>query len=68
LLPLVIPAILSGLQDQYDDVRAIAAAALLPVARKLPSLLPQKVREMLIMFGLSTEVISDNECGGYFMG
>jgi len=45
LLPLVMPAILNGLQDQYDDVRAIAAAALLPVARKLPNLLPEKVRK-----------------------
>ncbi|XP_065898514.1 TATA-binding protein-associated factor 172-like isoform X2 [Dysidea avara] len=43
LLPLLMPAILDGLQDQYDDVRAIAAAALLPVARKLPSLLPEKI-------------------------
>ena len=45
LLPLVMPAILTGLQDQYDDVRAIAAAALLPVARKLPNLLPEKVKK-----------------------
>lgn len=38
------PAILNGLQDQYDDVKAIAAASLLPVAKQLPTLLPEKVR------------------------
>ena len=52
LLPLLMPAILDGLQDQYDDVRAIAAAALLPVARKLPSLLPEKVRALPTIFAL----------------
>jgi len=48
---MVIPAILSGLKDQNDDVRAIAAAALLPVARKLPSLLPDKVSVLIVLFG-----------------
>lgn len=42
-LPMVVPAILNGLQDQYDDVRAISAASLLPVAKQLPTLLPEKV-------------------------
>ena len=40
---MVMPAILNGLRDQYDDVRAIAAASLLPVAKQLPVLLPEKV-------------------------
>ena len=40
---MVMPAILSGLKDQYDDVRAIAAASLLPVAKQLPTLLPKEV-------------------------
>lgn len=40
---MVMPAILNGLQDQYDDVRAIAAGSLLPVAKQLPILLPEKV-------------------------
>lgn len=44
-LPMVVPAILNGLQDQYDDVRAISAASLLPVAKQLPTLLPEKVRK-----------------------
>ena len=40
---MMLPAILNGLQDQYDDVRAIAAASLIPVAKQLPTLLPEKV-------------------------
>ena len=40
---MVMPAILNGLRDQYDDVRAIAAASLLPVAKQLPILLPEQV-------------------------
>ena len=35
LLPDTIPWILKGLQDGDDDVRAVAAAALLPVAEDL---------------------------------
>ena len=45
-LPMVMPAILNGLEDQYDDVKAIAAASLLPVAKQLPTLLPEKVRSL----------------------
>uniref|UniRef100_A0A3P8QCQ2 BTAF1 RNA polymerase II, B-TFIID transcription factor-associated n=1 Tax=Astatotilapia calliptera TaxID=8154 RepID=A0A3P8QCQ2_ASTCA len=43
LLPRVLPAITDGLQDLDDDVRAVAAAALIPVVRGLVQLLPNKV-------------------------
>lgn len=45
LLPRVLPAIIVGLQDLDDDVRAVAAAALIPVVEGLVQLLPSKVRE-----------------------
>lgn len=45
LLPRVLPAITVGLQDLDDDVRAVAAAALIPVVEGLVQLLPSKVRE-----------------------
>ncbi|XP_059214862.1 TATA-binding protein-associated factor 172 isoform X2 [Centropristis striata] len=43
LLPRVLPAITVGLQDLDDDVRAVAAAALIPVVDGLVQLLPTKV-------------------------
>ncbi|KAK7901214.1 hypothetical protein WMY93_017983 [Mugilogobius chulae] len=43
LLPRVLPAITVGLQDLDDDVRAVAAAALIPVVDGLVQLLPAKV-------------------------
>uniref|UniRef100_A0A8C7R906 B-TFIID TATA-box binding protein associated factor 1 n=1 Tax=Oncorhynchus mykiss TaxID=8022 RepID=A0A8C7R906_ONCMY len=43
LLPRVLPAITQGLQDLDDDVRAVAAAALIPVVDGLVQLLPNKV-------------------------
>ena len=43
LLPAVIPFIFQGLQDEDDDVRAVAAAALVPVAEDLVAILPQQV-------------------------
>ena len=43
LLPTVIPFIFQGLQDEDDDVRAVAASALVPVADDLVSVLPQQV-------------------------
>ena len=43
LLPVVGEAVLHGLQDVDDDVRAVAAGALLPVANKLYISLPSKV-------------------------
>ncbi|XP_034464473.1 TATA-binding protein-associated factor 172 isoform X2 [Hippoglossus hippoglossus] len=43
LLPRVLPAITVGLQDLDDDVRAVAAAALIPVVEGLVQLLPNKV-------------------------
>uniref|UniRef100_A0A8C5E6B9 BTAF1 RNA polymerase II, B-TFIID transcription factor-associated n=1 Tax=Gouania willdenowi TaxID=441366 RepID=A0A8C5E6B9_GOUWI len=43
LLPRVLPALIEGLQDLDDDVRAVAAAALIPVVEGLVQLLPNKV-------------------------
>ncbi|XP_029441849.1 LOW QUALITY PROTEIN: TATA-binding protein-associated factor 172-like, partial [Rhinatrema bivittatum] len=43
LLPRVHPAITEGLQDLDDDVRAVAAAALIPVVDGLVQLLPNTV-------------------------
>uniref|UniRef100_A0A8C4Q9L8 Mot1 central domain-containing protein n=1 Tax=Eptatretus burgeri TaxID=7764 RepID=A0A8C4Q9L8_EPTBU len=43
LLPRVIPAMVEGLQDQDDDVRSVAAAALVPVADRLLQLQPDKI-------------------------
>lgn len=43
LLPRVLPAITDGLQDLDDDVRAVAAAALIPVVEGLVQLQPAKV-------------------------
>ncbi len=48
LLPRVLPAITEGLQDLDDDVRAVAASALIPVVEGLVQLLPSKVREAMI--------------------
>lgn len=44
MLPRVLPAITEGLQDLDDDVRAVAAAALIPVVDGFVQLLPNKVR------------------------
>ena len=41
----MLPAITVGLQDLDDDVRAVAAAALIPVVEGLVQLLPNKVRQ-----------------------
>ncbi|XP_029963411.1 TATA-binding protein-associated factor 172-like isoform X1 [Salarias fasciatus] len=43
LLPRVLPAVTEGLQDLDDDVRAVAAAALIPVVDGLVQLLPSRV-------------------------
>ncbi|XP_029553933.1 TATA-binding protein-associated factor 172 [Salmo trutta] len=43
MLPRVLPAITEGLQDLDDDVRAVAAAALIPVVDGFVQLLPNKV-------------------------
>lgn len=43
ILPDVLPAIFLGLQDPDDDVRAVAAAALIPVSDHLATLMPDKV-------------------------
>lgn len=48
----MLPAITLGLQDLDDDVRAVAASALIPVVEGLVQLLPNKVRKStLIKFG-----------------
>lgn len=46
LLPRVLPAITKGLQDLDDDVRAVAAAALIPVVEGLVALQPAQVRRL----------------------
>ena len=48
LLPRVLPAITVGLQDLDDDVRAVAAASLIPVVEGLVQLLPSKVRDATV--------------------
>ena len=45
LLPLLSPSILRGLQDVDDDVRAVAASSLLPVADQLASIMPGQVHD-----------------------
>lgn len=42
-LPLLSSTILRGLQDVDDDVRAVAASALLPVAHQLHLIIPDQV-------------------------
>ena len=49
LLPSLFPSILQGLQDVDDDVRAVAAAALLPVSGDLSTLIPDKVRVQMFV-------------------
>ena len=43
LLPQIFPWILKGLQDKDDDVRAVAASALLPVSDLFRTHFPDKV-------------------------
>ena len=43
LLPSVLPFLCAGLQDVDDDVRAVAASALVPVTETLVMSLPDKV-------------------------
>ncbi|XP_065826869.1 TATA-binding protein-associated factor 172-like isoform X2 [Oscarella lobularis] len=47
ILPLVLPAIMNGLVDADDDVRAVSSAALLPVADQLADTVPQEVPSLL---------------------
>ncbi|XP_041362673.1 TATA-binding protein-associated factor 172-like isoform X2 [Gigantopelta aegis] len=42
LLPLVLPGVFTGLRDPDDDVRAVAAAALVPVTDSFVKLMPQQ--------------------------
>lgn len=57
LLPRVLPAITVGLQDLDDDVRAVAAASLIPVVEGLVQLLPNKVREARIVVPFSQYIL-----------
>ena len=43
LLPLVLDPIVTALKDDDDDVRAVAASALLPVAESLVTFAPNRV-------------------------
>lgn len=43
LLPVALPQIIKGLSDPVDDVGAVAASALIPVALKLVELVPDAV-------------------------
>ncbi|XP_078455706.1 TATA-binding protein-associated factor 172 [Lampetra fluviatilis] len=43
LLPRTLPVVIEGLQDMDDDVRAVAAAALVPVVESLVQLHPEKI-------------------------
>lgn len=52
LLPRVLPAVTEGLQDLDDDVRAVAASALIPVVEGLVQLLPNEVRTAVCMVEL----------------
>ncbi|KAK9885123.1 hypothetical protein WA026_010638 [Henosepilachna vigintioctopunctata] len=47
LLPVTFPYILKGLSDQVDDVGAVAASALIPVAEKLIDLVPESVSQVV---------------------
>lgn len=44
------PLIITAIQDEVDDVRAVTATCLLPVVDKLPSVIPEKVS--LISFNI----------------
>ena len=48
----MLPAIVEGLQDLDDDVRAVAAASLVPVVESLVHLQSQKVTEL---FSISSD-------------
>lgn len=56
LLPKVLTKIIEGLQDLDDDVRAVAAASLVPVVESLVYLQTQKVSLVFLHF-LSLELI-----------
>ena len=53
LLPAVLPSIIQGLQDVDDDVRAVAAAALLPITHMLIKTCPQQVRPNVSVITIS---------------
>lgn len=50
LLPAAFPHVLQGLSDPVDDVGAVAASALIPVATKLVELVPDKIPVVVIHF------------------
>lgn len=43
LLPKILPWIIKGLQDGDDDVRAVAAASLIPATEALPKVMGDQV-------------------------
>lgn len=43
LLPIAFPSALTGLSDEVDDVGAVAASSLIPVASTLVSKLPHEI-------------------------
>ncbi|KAL1494003.1 hypothetical protein ABEB36_009678 [Hypothenemus hampei] len=47
LLPKAFPFILQGLSDSVDDVSAVAASSLIPIASKLPELVPGSVPQVV---------------------
>ncbi|XP_031555940.1 TATA-binding protein-associated factor 172-like [Actinia tenebrosa] len=49
LIPLALHPIMYALQDDDDDVRALAASALLPVIEAVVKLAPDKVQELLMI-------------------
>ena len=55
LLPNVLPSIFDGLQDIDDDVRAVAATALVPVCDELVKLQPAEVS--IIFFNMNNNRI-----------
>ncbi|XP_036356640.1 TATA-binding protein-associated factor 172 [Octopus sinensis] len=56
LLPKILPCILEGLKDDDDDVRAVAATALVPVCNELVKLLPNEVPKII---GMLWEILLD---------
>lgn len=60
LLPSVLPFVYNGLQDVDDDVRAVAASALVPVANNVVKVLPHQVVLSFILTLLGDLFISTN--------
>ena len=61
LLTLVVPVVMRGLQDGDDDVRAVAASALLPVTDTLVNMLPQYVSKRTDGLQLTMSLYGDQK-------